>query len=143
LLSSESDALEAARAYNAERNDPPEEDAKVAATARSVWKYLQKGSCRPPRDSSWSGLTSHERAALRSLGPDFDYADALALFMELKRVHGARAQRGETFALAATAMARTGIIPGWGDRKRYLRATRALQACGSSSASKRRPCSAG
>jgi hypothetical protein len=102
----------------------------VAATARSVWKYIQNGACKAPTNSFWAGLTSLERAALRSLEPEFDYADALALFMELKRLHAARAQRGETFALAATAMADRGIIPGWSDRKRYMRATRALQACG-------------
>jgi hypothetical protein len=57
------------------------------------------------------------------------YADALALFLELKRAHGARTQRGETFAIAATAMARDHVIPGWTDRKRYLQATHALIEC--------------
>jgi hypothetical protein len=47
-----------------------------------------------------------------------------------RRLHSARTQRGETFALAATAMAESRVVPGWGDRKRYLRATRALLACG-------------
>jgi Bifunctional DNA primase/polymerase, N-terminal len=130
FLTSEGDSIAAARTYNAQHNDPPEEDAKVIATARSAWRYVMNGTCRAPRNDFYAGLTNLERATLRSLDADFDYADALALFIELKRLHAARMQRGETFALSATAMARARIIPGWSDRKRYLRVTRALLACG-------------
>jgi hypothetical protein len=112
LFFAEDDVVAAARAYNAGHNDPPEPDGKVLATARMIWKYVQSGNCRAPRSALYPGLTSLELSALRSLAPNHDYADALALFIELKRAHAARAQRGETFAIAATAMASGGIIPG-------------------------------
>jgi len=128
LVSTETEVIEAARDYNADHNDPPEPDSKVAATARSVWNYVQGGTCRAPRQHAYVSLTRQEDAALRTLGRD--YADALALFLELKRAHSARAQRGEAFAIAADAMAREHVIPGWTDRKRYMRAKRALLKCG-------------
>jgi hypothetical protein len=110
LFNAEREVIEAARIYNAAHNDPPE--------------YVKRGTCRAPKVAGYTTLTGRERAALRSLGRR--YADALALFLELKRAHGRRVQRGETFAIAAAAMAREQVIPGWTDAKRYLRAKKAL-----------------
>jgi hypothetical protein len=124
------EVLEAGRAYNADFNDPPEPDGKVVATCKSVWRYLQEGKCNAPRRATYCAPTDDEFQALRSLGPGYNYADALALFIELKRVHGLRSARGETFAIAATAMAAATTIPQWTNRKRYLVATKALRACG-------------
>jgi hypothetical protein len=128
LVTTETEVIEAARAYNTDHNDPPEPDSKIIATARSVSNYIQRGTCRAPRRATFVSLTSREDAALRTLGRS--YGDALALFLELKRAHAARVQRGETFAIAADAMARERVIPGWTDRKRYMRAKRALLECG-------------
>jgi hypothetical protein len=119
--------IEAARIYNAEHNNPPESEGKVVATARQVWSYIERGTCRAMR-AGRPGLTAHEHSALCSLGRG--YADGLALFLELKRAHTARVRRGETFAIAATAMARESVIPGWRNAKRYLRAKRSLLTCG-------------
>jgi Bifunctional DNA primase/polymerase, N-terminal len=66
FLSTEEDAISAARTYNGQYNDPPEEDAKVIATARSAWRYVMNGTCRAPRNDFYAGLTSLERLALRS-----------------------------------------------------------------------------
>jgi hypothetical protein len=48
----------------------------------------------------------------------------------LKRTHGFRALRGETFAIAAASMAEAKAVPQWTNRKRHLRATKALVTCG-------------
>ena len=131
IFSSLSEVLAAAEAYNAAHNDPPEPQHKVIATAKSVWSYIENGQCKGPNRRPYASLTEAEHCALRSLDPKKNrYADALALYLELKLVHGARAQRGDTFAIAATAMAEAGTIPGWTDRKRFLRATKALLICG-------------
>mgnify|MGYP007039610625 CR=1 FL=1 len=39
-------------------------------------------------------------------------------------------RKGETFAIAADSMAEAGVIPGWTDRKCYIRATNALLSVG-------------
>jgi hypothetical protein len=131
LFLSEDEVVAEALYYNETHNDPPEPDGKVVATAKQVWKYISKGTCKAPKRTHRAGFNAVERAALQLLDPrTFKYADALALWLELKLAHGARAQRGETFAIAATAMAHKQVIPGWSDRKRYIRATQALVACG-------------
>jgi hypothetical protein len=122
--------VEAARGYNADHNDPPEPDAKVVATAKQVWRYLGEGRCFPPKSVGYATVTAAELQGLAALDSGSRYADALTLLVHLKRNHGARAQRGETFAIAATGMARARVIPGWTDRKRYLRAIASLQECG-------------
>ena len=127
MFSSESEVIEAGLDYNAQHNEPPEPEGKVKATARQVWRYIERGTCRAKR-SGFGGLTAWQLARLRSLGRG--YADALALFLELKRAHTARTLRGETFAIAATAMASELVVPGWGDAKRYLRAKQSLIECG-------------
>jgi hypothetical protein len=128
IFSSLSEVLAAAEIYNATHNDPPEPQHKVLATAKGVWGYIEKGTCKGPNTRHHASLLDAEHRALRTRKGG--YADALALYLELKLSHGARAQRGETFAIAATAMAEAGTIPGWTDRKRYLRATKALLSCG-------------
>ena len=131
LISSRAEVLAAADDYNLAHNDPPEPQHKVIATAKSVWSYIEKGQCKGPGKHQHTSLTQVEHRALRALdSKKYRYADALALYLELKLVHGARAQRGHTFAIAAKAMAAAGSIPGWTDRKRYLRATKALLICG-------------
>jgi bifunctional DNA primase/polymerase-like protein len=105
VFSSLDDVLDAGRSYNSQFNEPPEPDHKVVGTCKSVWRYVQEDRCRAPKRITYSAPTDAEFAALRSLGPEHDYADALALFVELKRAHGLRSGRGETFAIAATPMA--------------------------------------
>jgi hypothetical protein len=113
--------------YNRTRQEGPEEDYKVEATARSVFRALQEGSLCAPRVSA--DLVGPEAfAKLRSLHEG--YSDALALYIELRRLHGARTARGDTFAIAATAMAGRPVIPGWTDRKRYMRVRDALLSIG-------------
>jgi hypothetical protein len=130
FFSSLDDVIDAGRKYNATYNDPPEEDHKVIATCKSVWAYVQQGRCKAPKRVAYISPTNAEFAALRTLVHPHDYADALALFVELKRAHGLPALRGETFAIAATSMADEKVIPQWTSRKRYLRATKALVTCG-------------
>jgi hypothetical protein len=125
------DVRAAALEYNAEHNDPPEPERNVLATADSVWRLVDRGACRAPKPVSFVTLTGREHSALRSLDTsEYSYADAQTLLLALKAAHGARAQRGETFAIAAKAMAETQVVPGWTDRKRYMRATRGLLSIG-------------
>ena len=129
LFTSENEVVAEGLAYNAAHNWPPEPEQKVIATAKSVWRYIMLGRCKT--SGHFATLTAAEHYALQSLDPQkHDYANAAALYFELKPAHGARVSLGDTFAIAATAMADARCIPGWTDRKRYLRATRALVACG-------------
>ena len=49
LLRSEAEAKTEALLYNQASNDPPELKPKVIATAKSVWRYLEKGTLRAPK----------------------------------------------------------------------------------------------
>lgn len=132
VFSSLDNVLAEGHDYNTNRNDPPLPDVEIGQICKSVWGYVQAGTCKAPkRPRSYAAPTSSELAALRRLDTEQgNYADALALLVELKSAHGLRARRGETFAIAASAMAQAEVIPGWSDRKRYLRATKALKSVG-------------
>lgn len=131
LLQTREDVRAAGLEYNRTQNSPPEPERNVIATADSVWRMVEAGRCRPPRSRALVGIGERERVALRSLDTStYSYADAMTLLLELKANHGARALRGASFAIAAAAMAEAKVIPGWSDRKRYMRATRALQSVG-------------
>jgi hypothetical protein len=111
------------------QNEMPEEDSKVVATAKSVWHYITEGRCRAPRKGAHYAMpTDAEVAKLRDVGEG--YASALALFLELKRAHGARALRGETFAIVCESMAEQEVVPGWRDKKRYMKARDLLLGSG-------------
>jgi hypothetical protein len=131
ILTSREQTREAALTYNLQHNDPPEPERKAIATADSVWRMSEAGRCRAPKSNRALHITDREYDALRGLDTaKYDHADALALLLSLKRAHAARSRGGELFAIAATAMARDRVIPGWTDRKRYLRATAALVSVG-------------
>ena len=124
---SEEEIVSAARHYNETQNAEPEPDARVVATARQVWRYQERGTLRSP-----SGFIKIDAADLDALQASAgrDYPTALALWIELERQHGARSGRGETFALAPTAMGQAAAVPGVKDRRRIERARLALKQAG-------------
>jgi len=132
VFASLDDVLAEGHNYNTNRNDPPLGDDEVVKICRSVWKYVEAGTCKAPKKArSYAAPTKTEFATLRELDiAEFDFADALTLLVELKGAHGLRARSGETFAIAAKAMAQAEVIPGWTDRKRYMGATKALRSVG-------------
>jgi hypothetical protein len=136
-LTSERDALAIGRAFNEQHNSPPLDDARVAATVRQVLRYVDAGTCRPPKRARNMRTPTHaEMQALHSLnfdkkrGAAYSFADAHTLFCILKGAHGLRCARGETFAIASKAMAAERIIPDWTDPKRYRKSTQALMSVG-------------
>ncbi len=126
---SEGEAIEHALQFNRTQNEPAEAEAKVIATAKSVWKYWCDGKLMSRASAPFALLLKSEASALQLLDSErYNYADALTLLLHLKNEHGARDKRGQSFAIAASAMARVRSIPAWSDRKRYMKATAALKA---------------
>ena len=98
---------------------------EVEATVGSVWRYKAEG-----RLIVSSAPKIHIPAsALELLWNTANGADALALLSVLLFNHGARARRGEDFAIAAAAMQRAEVVKGWGI-KRYRGATEVLMEAG-------------
>ncbi len=126
---------DAARQFNLARNTPPLPDGEIVSIARGVWCYVERGTCQSPkRKRPLTAPTADEFESISRLAemrePRFDVADAHLLFCRLKAAHGRTAATGETFAIAARAMAENRVVPGWGDAKRYRKNTKALLAAG-------------
>lgn len=102
--------LDVAQSFNLDSCDPPESDAKVVNTAKSVWKLQLEGRnwCGRPRldvpTSAYDCLEAND--------------DALRLYLHLRR----HWRDGERFPVSAKAMAATGSIQGWGNSPRRYRA---------------------
>ena len=124
----EDDAIALGREYNRLSNDNSGPrtvtDTEVIKTAKSVWKGIVEGKCRAPAGDRAINITDLEIAALETLGRAF--SDALVLLHKFRREHTMRTLRGEPFAIACTAMASQETIPGWTDRKKYLKARNSL-----------------
>ena len=115
--------LEVLRHFNDCQLGGPETESKVEATARSVWARRGASNWRA---NGGGGVSISHRETERLLGHGRTGVDALALWMIIMRMHGFR--RGGSFALAANAMARESVIPGWGrDRYRKARDVLALE----------------
>jgi hypothetical protein len=88
--------------------DPPLSNAEVQKIALSVWNLEGAGK-------NWVGTEQKlyvSVSELDALEAQRGAAIGLQLFLKLRRLHGDRAQ----FAVAAHAMARDGVIPGWGEK---------------------------
>lgn len=107
------------------RNDeavPPLPDAEVEKTAHSAWRYQQDG--RNFVTTRGGIVLSRERVE-SIVSADPGNAIALALFCET--VHGARVQRGETFAMSRRAMAEAQTLPGWTEKQYRTGLERAVE----------------
>ena len=93
-----------AHAINAQFS-PPLPALEAEKVARSVWRYRESGKLYAE-----AGLVApyHELEALN--------ANGFYLWNWIKRWHGARMARGESFALSPKAMERGQVLPGWGRR---------------------------
>jgi hypothetical protein len=92
---------------------PPEEDYKVVATAKSVWKWRLKH----PRGAWKVNHTLIDTADAIELP-----GDALKLLIVLKAAHENDTGRGhDGFVISPSAMWRSSTIPGWSD-KAYAKA---------------------
>jgi hypothetical protein len=100
---------------------------EVKQVVQVVWRDRETGKIE-----LWEGRDSTEKRSyieLRRLcernpkhGPN-----AYALLQVLRTQHSARCQRGETFTITPTAMAKAGVMPGW-TRERYEKARNLLLA---------------
>lgn len=90
-------------------------DAEVRNVARSVWRIEAKGN----NLVGTKGMLQMAHADFTVLVRN---TDALALGMQLRFEHGARAARGETFALSPKGMAKAEVVPGWTSPRRYRQA---------------------
>lgn len=97
---------------------PPLPDAEAVDTAWKVWNY-KGGTPSPAAPSDWRPSQAQFDALI-------DDMDALRLLAELHRTHGARRN---PFPVSSKAMAKAGVIPGWG-RGRYTAAAARLVAAG-------------
>jgi hypothetical protein len=99
------DLIDVARTIN-DGYAPPLAAANVVNTAQSAWRYQIEGLNFRGNRSHGAQVVLAERLFTRLLaehpkrGPD-----ALALYFKLQAANSARAKRGETFAVAARAMA--------------------------------------
>ncbi len=98
---------------------PPLSDTEVVRTARSVWNYEAGGR-------NWLGGPARAVFTVNDIDRLVAKPDAFALLAKLKVTHEARRA---PFALAAVAMERDKVIPGW-HRKRYTAATNWLVKSG-------------
>ncbi len=101
----EDDLIDVARTINADYL-PPLSDAVVVKIARSAWGYETRGE-------NWRGYRGHgarvrlDARVVARLAAEYPKhgPDALLLYVTLREAHGARVMRGETFVVAARAMA--------------------------------------
>jgi Bifunctional DNA primase/polymerase, N-terminal/Primase C terminal 1 (PriCT-1) len=103
----------------------PLQTREVEATVGSVWGYKVEGQLIVPS----APKIQIPASALELLWNTANGADALMFLSVLLFNHGARARRGEDFAIAAEAMQRAEVVKGWGI-KRYRGATGVLMAAG-------------
>ena len=108
------DLLDVARTFN-DTSIPPESDAKVISTARSVWIYEEEGR-------NWLGGPARITFTAEDIDRLMPNPFAFALLAKLKEMHGGRP---EPFVLDARAMNRDDVMPEW-SRNRYLATTKWL-----------------
>ena len=89
--------------------DPPLEEAEVAQTVGSVWKYREEGRLFVAGQST----IAIPGSVFDRLSSVDNGADGLMLLACLIRNHGARSARNEPFAVVAAKMAQAGTIKGW------------------------------
>jgi len=111
----EDDLLDVALTINASYL-PPLSDAEVLRVARSAWGCETRGENRRGYRGHGAYVRLDERVFARLLIFDPRHGpDALALYSTLQAAHDARVARGETFAVAARAMAYQ-VLP-WTERR--------------------------
>jgi hypothetical protein len=90
---------------------PPLNDAEATQRAKAVWRDVEAGAIGPMHGSA--SQVRLPSASVADLTPFRYGADALMMLAYLQIQHGARAKRGETFAVSVRAMAQAGSLPGW------------------------------
>lgn len=100
--------------------DPPLTDDEVVKQANGVMKLWEEGRCLVPGSKAHLICDSDLFAAFAG------NANAWFLFSKIKMTWG---DRLKPFPISDWAMARAGVIPGWG-RQRYRAATTALEEIG-------------
>ncbi len=109
------DLLDVAQTINASYL-PPLSDAEVVKTARSAWGLETRGENWRGYRGQGAHVPLDARVVDRLLVFDPRHGpDALALYVTLQAAHDARVARGETFAVAARAMAYQ-VLP-WTERR--------------------------
>jgi hypothetical protein len=109
--------------YN-EFADNPLPPLEVEGIARNAWFYESAGK-------NWVGGSARMtliETEIRAVMPASNFSDAWFLYSMLMLMHGARAERGESFAICADAMAKAGLFGDW-DTKRIRRARDTLIDC--------------
>lgn len=106
-----SDLLDVGHTRNDEL-DPPLEDLEVQKVVRSAWKYQTEG--RNFVGGSSNVVLSREDIEVLCTA---DPGSPIGLHLRLKLEHGARVERGETFALSRRAMAKAGTFKGWSEKQ--------------------------
>ncbi len=111
--------IDYARTWNADLSEyafEPMDDADVVRRATAVWRDREASKIE-----RWQG-----RRAVAAVRADETQqlsaasrqgANALALLALLRAQHGARAARGETFAISVNPMVRDRVLGGWGARR--------------------------
>ncbi len=103
----------------------PVEKGEMEKIARHAWAYQEAGT-------NWVAGEANAMIGRKQFSQVMTIpngSDAIALLLKLKMEHGARTERGRSFALSPKAMANAEVMPGWG-RKRYERTRDALIECG-------------
>jgi len=113
------DLLDVARTFNDTACIPPLSDGMVVKAARSVWTNYRG-------EKNWAGGPPRAVFLSDDVKRLVSDPDGFALLAMLKVTHSARP---DPFALAATAMRRENVMPGWG-RNKYMAVTKRLTAAG-------------
>lgn len=90
--------------------DHPVTEAEALGTAESILRYRREGTLGV---RGIGGETTVSRLVLQSSIP----TRTLRLWLLLDAIHGGRP--GRPFTIAGAAMARSGVIPGWGEKAYY------------------------
>ena len=108
--------LDLARTWNAGLRDRGLEtldDAEIFRRTKAVWRDTQSGMIeRWHGQRARTAVSADEIRIVASLS-----ADAFALLMLLRSEHGARAKRGETFAISINAMVKARVLGRWSARR--------------------------
>jgi len=89
---------------------------KIVQRVNAVWSDVLTGKITPMfRRRGVARMGGDEIKAVAALGRHG--GDAFMLLALLRVEHTARVARGETFAIAARAMAKTGTLPGWTEER--------------------------
>jgi len=109
--------------YNELANDPLPL-LEVEGISRNAWHYESMGK-------NWVGGSARMtliETELRAVMPASNFSDAWFLYSMLMLMHGARSERGGSFAICIEAMAKAGTFGDW-DTKRIRRARDTLLDC--------------